>query len=235
MKHYRTLLFDVDDTLLDFQAAEDFALRSLFEEQSIPLTIDIEARYKQINQGLWRSFEEGKIERDEIASTRFSLLFKEYGQEVDGFSLGMKYRNFLKEGHQLISGAIELIEDLKNKFDLYIVTNGVAETQDKRLRDAGLFPLFKDIFVSEDTGFQKPMKEFFDYVFAQIPHFSLEETLIIGDSLTSDIKGGEVAGIDTCWFNPEMTPNHTKIKPTYQIQKLEELYDIVNIKSVSQC
>ncbi|WP_141604039.1 YjjG family noncanonical pyrimidine nucleotidase [Terrilactibacillus laevilacticus] len=235
MKHYRTLLFDVDDTLLDFQAAEVFALRSLFEEQNIPLTLDIEARYKQINQGLWRSFEEGKIDRDEIANTRFSLLFKEYDQEVDGFSFGMKYRSYLKEGHQLISGAIELIEDLKNKYDLYIVTNGVAETQDKRLRDSGLFPLFKDIFVSEDTGFQKPMKEFFDYVFARIPDISLEETLIIGDSLTSDIKGGELAGIDTCWFNPEMTPNNTEITPTYQIQKLEELYDILNIKSVSHC
>ncbi|WP_090633772.1 YjjG family noncanonical pyrimidine nucleotidase [Neobacillus massiliamazoniensis] len=233
MKKYKTLFFDVDDTLLDFGAAEKVALRLLFEEQKIPLTTEIETHYKKINQDLWKSFEDGKLTRDVVVNTRFSILFKEYGQEVDGALLEKKYRSYLEEGHEFVNGAFELITDLQHQYDLYIVTNGISKTQDKRLRDSGLFPLFKRIFVSEDTGFQKPMKEFFDYVFARIPNFSAEQALIIGDSLSADIKGGQLAGLDTCWFNPEMKPNKTKLIPTYQIQKLEELYRILGVKSDS--
>ncbi|AFI27366.1 YjjG family noncanonical pyrimidine nucleotidase [Bacillus sp. JS] len=235
MKQYRTLLFDVDDTILDFKAAEALALRLLFEDQNIPLTSDIKTQYKAINQGLWRAFEEGKITRDEVVNTRFSALLKEYGYEADGALLEQKYRSFLEEGHQLIDGAFALISNLQHQFDLYIVTNGVSNTQYKRLRDSGLFPFFKDIFVSEDTGFQKPMKEYFDYVFVRIPQFSAEHTLIIGDSLTADIKGGQLAGLDTCWMNPEMKPNVPEIIPTYEIRKLEELYHILNIENTVSC
>lgn len=233
MSKYRTLLFDVDDTLLNFGAAENLALRLLFEDQKIPLTTEIEADYKKINQGLWKSFEEGKLSRDEVVSTRFSILFKLYGLEVDGVLLEKKYRSYLEEGHQLVQGAFGLITALQHEYDLYIVTNGVSKTQDKRLRDSGLYPLFKDIFVSEHIGYQKPKKEFFDHVFKRIPNFSVEQSLIIGDSLTADIKGGQLAGLDTCWFNPKMKLNDTEIIPTYQIHKLEELYQILSLKTKS--
>jgi 2-haloacid dehalogenase len=233
LKKYQTLLFDVDDTLLDFRAAEKLALCLLFEDQNIPLTTEIEAQYKKINHDLWKSFEEGKLDRDEVVNSRFSLLFKEYGQSVDGTLLEKKYRSYLEEGHQLVNGAFELISDLHTQYDLYIVTNGVSKTQDKRLRDSGLYPLFKEVFVSEDTGFQKPMKEFFDYVFERIPHFSAKNGLIIGDSLSSDIKGGQLAGLDTCWFNPDMKPNDNQIIPTYQIKKLDELYQILQLEKKS--
>ena len=85
--------------------------------------------------------------------------------------MNQAYRQYLEEGHQMIDGAYELIERLSHLFDLYIVTNGVSRSQYKRLGDSGLYPFFKDVFVSEDTGFQKPMKEYFDYVFARIPGF----------------------------------------------------------------
>ncbi|WP_203364391.1 YjjG family noncanonical pyrimidine nucleotidase [Bacillus sp. REN10] len=227
MKKYQTLLFDVDDTLLDFGAAENLALRLLFEGQDISLTAEVEAQYKQINQGLWRAFEEGKISRDGVLNTRFSVLFEAYGQEVDGAALDNKYRSYLEKGHQLIDGAFELITNLQHQYDLYIVTNGVSKTQHKRLRDSGLYPLFKGIFVSEDTGYQKPMKEYFDYVFVRIPNFSVDQALIIGDSLSADIKGGQLAGVDTCWFNPNMKSNDTDIISTYEIQQLDELYQIL--------
>ncbi|MCY7844375.1 YjjG family noncanonical pyrimidine nucleotidase [Bacillus haynesii] len=228
MKNYRTLFFDVDDTLLDFGAAEKSALRKLFEEQQISLTAEIEANYKRINQGLWRVFEKGEIDRDQVVNTRFSILFKEYGLEADGVLLEEKYRSFLEEGHQLIDGAFELIKSMQDQYDLYIVTNGISKTQYKRLHASGLYPMFKGIFVSEDTGFQKPMKEYFDYVFERIPHFSVDQGLIIGDSLTADIKGGRLAGLDTCWMNPDMSANDTDIEPTYQIQRLNELQHILN-------
>lgn len=233
MKKYKTLFFDVDDTLLDFGAAEKLALQLLFEEQNIPLTSEVEGQYKKINQGLWKRFEAGELDRDEVVNTRFSILFNEYGKEMDGILLEKNYRSYLEQGHQLVDGAFELISELHNDFDLYVVTNGVSKTQDKRLRDSGLFPLFRNIFVSEDTGYQKPMKEFFDYVFARIPNFRVEEALIIGDSLSADIKGGELAGMDTCWFNPNMKQNHTNIKPSYQIHNLEELIQIVRVKTGS--
>jgi 2-haloacid dehalogenase len=228
LKKYKTLFFDADDTLLDFSAAESLALSLLFKDQKITLTAELEAHYKELNQGLWRAHEEGKIERDELLNTRFSLLFKEYGKEVDGVLLEENYRMYLEEGNQLVNGALELMNELEKKYDLYIVTNGVSKTQDRRLRDSGLHPFFKNVFVSEDTGYQKPMKEYFDYVFARIPNFSLEHGLIIGDSLSSDIKGGMLAGLDTCWFNPKVKPNNTEIQPTYQIQTLEELFQILN-------
>jgi 2-haloacid dehalogenase len=233
LKKYKTLLFDVDDTLLDFGAAEKLALQLLFEEQNIPLTSEVEEQYKKINQGLWRRFEAGELDRDEVVNTRFSILFNEYGKEMDGILLEKNYRSYLEQGHQLVDGAFVLISELHNDFDLYVVTNGVSKTQDKRLRDSGLFPLFRNIFVSEDTGYQKPMKEFFDYVFSRIPNFRVEEALIIGDSLSADIKGGELAGMDTCWFNPNMKYNHTNINPSYQIHNLEELKQIVCVKTGS--
>ncbi|MBJ8052779.1 YjjG family noncanonical pyrimidine nucleotidase [Bacillus cereus] len=227
MKKYKTLLFDVDDTLLDFQTAEKIALWMLFEEKGLLLTDEIEERYKKINKGLWGSFEKGEITRNEIVNTRFSILFKEYGEEVDGILFENNYRSYLEEGNQLMQGAFEYINQIQSEYDLYIVTNGISKTQDKRLRNAGLHSLFKDIFVSEDTGFQKPMKEYFDYVFERIPNFSPEEGLIIGESLSADIKGGYVAGIDTCWFNPEKKSNGSEIVPTYEVHNFEELYALL--------
>lgn len=227
MKKYKTLLFDVDDTLLDFQKVEKVALQVLFEEKGIPLTEEIEARYKKINKGLWNAFEKGELSRNEVVNKRFSMLFKEYGEEVDGILFENNYRSYLEEGNQLMQGAFEFINQIQGEYELYIVTNGVSKTQDKRLRNAGLHSLFKGVFVSEDTGFQKPMKEYFDYVFERIPNFAPEEGLIIGDSLSADIKGGYVAGIDTCWFNPERKLNDSGIIPTYEVHNFEELYALL--------
>ncbi|PKR84682.1 YjjG family noncanonical pyrimidine nucleotidase [Heyndrickxia camelliae] len=232
MKAYKALFFDVDDTLLDFRAAEREALRQLFEDEQIELTPEMVQQYKNINQQLWREFEEGKRSRDDVVNTRFAEFFKVYGKEVDGVLLENKYRNYLQEGHQLMDGALDLITELKDHYDLYIVTNGDSATQDKRLRAAGLYPFFKQIFVSEDTGYQKPMKEFFDYVFDRIPNLSPEQGLIIGDSLNADIKGGNLYGLDTCWFNPEKNANNTGILPTYEINSLNKLYTITSVKMV---
>lgn len=197
------------------------------KEKGMSLTSEIEAQYKKINKSLWTAFEEGKINRDEVVNTRFSILFKEYGEEVDGILFENNYRSYLEEGNQLMEGALQFINQIQSEYDLYIVTNGISKTQDKRLRNAGLHALFQDIFVSEDTGYQKPMKEYFDYVFERIPNFVPEEGLIIGDSLSADMKGGYVAGIDTCWFNPERKLNDSGIIPTYEVHNFEELYALL--------
>ncbi|WP_312094738.1 YjjG family noncanonical pyrimidine nucleotidase [Niallia sp.] len=223
MKKYQTLLFDVDDTLLDFAAAEDHAFRLLLQEQDVSYSEEWKKQYQQLNQGLWKAFEEGKITRDEVVNTRFTLFFEKMGKKVDGALLEQSYREYLGEGNQLLDGALDLIREVSSHFDLYIVTNGMSATQEKRLKSSGLYPFFKAVFVSEDTGYQKPMKEFFDYCFARIPQINKETTLIIGDSLSADIQGGFNAGIDTCWINPFKQANKTNLQPTYEITKLIEL------------
>lgn len=224
---YQTLLFDLDDTLLDFKAAEKNALTILLEETGVePVTENIQ-QYSKINQRFWNLYEKGKIDRNKLLSQRFEDFFGIHGQNVDGAEMDRRFRSHLEEGHFLIEGCVELLDELKQSFELYAVTNGVSKTQYRRLTDSGLLPYFKNIFVSEDTGYQKPMPEYFDYVFHRIPAFSHSNALIIGDSLTSDITGGNKAGIDSCWFNPEKQENLLNIEPTYQIQRLSELHHIL--------
>ncbi|HWJ77227.1 MAG TPA: YjjG family noncanonical pyrimidine nucleotidase [Niallia sp.] len=227
MKTYKTLLFDLDNTLLDFSAAEDIAFRKMVADQGFSYSDTLKKDYQILNQKLWQAYERGEKSRDEVVTTRFSLFFETLGKEVDGILLENRYRLYLEEGNQLMDGALELMKELSLRFDLYIVTNGVSETQDKRLKSSGLFPFFKGVFVSEDTGFQKPMKEFFDWCFAKVPNIDIETTLIIGDSLSADIQGGINVGMDTCWINPFKVKNTSAIQPTYEISHLNELRELL--------
>ncbi|MGB6179497.1 YjjG family noncanonical pyrimidine nucleotidase [Carnobacterium sp.] len=231
MKPYNFLLFDIDDTILDFTATEKSTLSTLFEQQGIVLTDEIEYSYERINQSLWQAFERGEINRTEIFASRFPLLFEELNLDIDGLLFEKNYRHFLNHGHDLVDGSLELLQELSSRHSIYAVTNGISKTQYQRMEAANLLPLFEDIFVSEDTGYQKPMKSYFDYVFNRIPNFSIDHALIIGDSLSSDILGGQAVGIDTCWFNPNLKPANPLIKPTYQIKKLDELHGIINKKT----
>ncbi|WP_407371053.1 YjjG family noncanonical pyrimidine nucleotidase [Carnobacterium sp.] len=233
MKRYQTLLFDVDDTLLDFKAAENYALQKLFSEHDIVLTDDIKQFYQDMNQKLWSSFEKGEIKREELLHTRFSILFKKVGLTLNGAHLDNLYRQYLEESAVLIDGAKSLVQKLTKQYNLYVVTNGVARTQFIRLNNSELTTYFKDIFVSEEVGYQKPTKEFFNHVFEKIPHHSANKTLIIGDSLTSDIQGGVNAGIDTCWFNPNGSKNATPI-PTYEIHRLQTLENMLLAPNFTQ-
>lgn len=228
---YKTLLFDVDDTLLDFQLTEAKALNELFAEQGIELTPEVKTSYKALNHHLWREFEKGNMTREEVTGSRFGLLFQQFGKAVDSLAMEKRYRHYLNQGHDLIEGSHELLQSLTNQADLYIVTNGVSKTQYQRLTDANMLGYFKKIFVSEDVGAQKPMKAFFDHVFSNIPTLEKETTVIIGDSLTSDIKGGNLAGIDTIWFNKNQLPEIPEIKPTYRVDSLSELYPLLEIKA----
>lgn len=224
---YETILFDIDDTLLDFKAAEEQALSQLFQDMGVEPSLSVKNNYKKMNQGFWRDHEAGLLSRQELLDNRFRLFFEQYEREVDGPKTEARYRYYLNQGHQLISNSLEVVESLSQKKDLYAVTNGVSVTQHQRLEKSGLAPYFEKFFISEEMGVHKPMKEFFDIVFAEIPRFDKEKTVIIGDSLTSDIKGGQVAGIDTIWMNPH--ENETKeIRPTFQIKKLTDLYQILD-------
>ena len=133
------------------------------------------------------------------------------------------YRSRLNSCAILLPDALEICRYLRSRYDLYIITNGISETQYRRLRDSGLDEYFTDIFVSEDAGSQKPQKEFFDYCFLRIREKDPSQMLIIGDSLSSDIRGGKNAGIATCWLDDGSQQMATDLKPDYVIHALEEL------------
>lgn len=227
---YTTLLFDVDDTLLDFQAAENQALRMLFEQEGLELTTELEKIYKELNEQRWRAFEAGKMSRETVVNGRFGEFFAQMNRTVDSVAMEQKYRYFLNQGHQLLGNSLAIIADLAQKADLYVVSNGVSKTQYQRLGDAQLLPYFKEVIISEDTGYQKPMLEFFEYTFNKISQLNKEKTVIIGDSLTSDIQGGNNAGIDTIWLHPLVDADELIVQPTHHIQRLEEIYEILMLK-----
>lgn len=217
------LFFDLDDTLLDFHKAEAWALRQALRRSGVEPTDAIAARYSEINQSQWELLEEQKITRQQVLVRRFQLLFQELGVNASCEKTQKCYEHMLAKGHDFMPGAQELLETLKGKYEMYLVSNGTAMVQDARLRDSGIEPYFKGIFISERVGVDKPQEEFFDRSFAAIPVFDPGQAMIIGDSLTSDIRGGNNAGIQTCWYNPKHKPRRADIHVDYEISELMAL------------
>lgn len=227
MKKYKYLLFDVDGTLLDFNKAEEQALINTFQKYNIVLTEQMNQRYEQINKQLWKDFENGLIDKKTIVYTRFVQLFQEFGIDEDGIAFEDDYQDALGEGYFLLPHARDILEKLYQKYPLYVVTNGVSKTQYSRLKGTRIDQYFQDIFVSEDIGYQKPTREYFDYCFKKMKNIDLDQTLIIGDSLSSDIQGGINVGIDTCWYNPHSIEEPQDMNITYIIHDLRELLDLL--------
>lgn len=221
MKNYTHLLFDVDNTILNFDMAEEAALSTILSTYGPTLDQErLHATYQKINRSMWRAFERGEMTREQLLETRFFETFYIYDITVDGLALASEYQALLAEGHEQVAGAKEVLEALRD-IPKYIVTNGIASTQHRRLTDSGFAKYFEAIYVSEELGYHKPQREFFDIVFNESREIIPETTLIIGDSLTSDIQGGIVAGIDTCWFNFHHIDNDTTITPTYTIDSID--------------
>lgn len=231
---YTTLLFDVDNTLLNFDASEEEAFKSLLIHFGMEPKDSLLQEYHQINRSCWELFEEGKMEKEEVLLRRFEIFFSRHNCQADGREAEAFYRERLGDSAILIPGALELCRDLSRKYDLYVVTNGVADTQYRRLKSSGLEQYFKGIFVSEEAKSPKPQKEFFEYCFEQMrllgverPKERRQEMLLIGDSLTSDMRGGENAGVDTCWYNPKGISNDKDVSVTMEVSSYEEIREIL--------
>ena len=217
------VMLDVDDTLLDFKKAERAALSRALTQLGLPADDKILAEYSEINISQWELLEEGKLGRRQVLEGRFDILFRRHGIDFSGAEANAMYEDLLSIGHYFMPGAPELLEALKGKYDLYIASNGVAKVQAGRLSSAGIAPYFKGIFISETMGADKPSREYFDLCFAKMEHFDPERTIIVGDSLTSDIRGGINAGIKTCWINHRRRLARDDIKPDWVIYSLDEL------------
>ena len=220
---YKFLFIDLDDTILDFHKAEKIALSRTLESFGVVPTDEVCARYSQINRDHWERLERKELTREQVVVGRFRVLFQELGVDADPALCADRYAHNLGIGHYFLPGAPEAVEALSKKYRLYLASNGTASVQAGRLKSANISHFFEDIFISQDMGADKPAKAYFDRCFARIPDFDPAQTMIVGDSLTSDIQGGINAGITTCWVNPSHSPGRTDIRPDYEIEALSQL------------
>lgn len=226
MTVYKWLLIDADGTLFDFDRAEQMALKETFSEICYPYEVRYLTEYRRINRQIWLDFEQGKIEPAELKTRRFALLFKTTKINYDPQNFSTKYLANLAKETFLMDGAEAAVESLSTRFNIAIITNGLANVQRPRLGRSSLSRYFKAVIISEEVGAAKPDPQIFDVAFEQMNHPAKREVLIIGDSLSSDIQGGRNYGIDTCWFNPDGRPGH-EVKSTFEIQTLAELPTIL--------
>lgn len=223
---YTSLFLDLDNTLLDFNKAEYYAAKKLFEKYGLPCDDKAIETYSSINSVFWKRFENGEIKKDDIYENRFKTFCEFYKTQADTKTMSTDYFANLSEGYYTVDGTFEILDYLKyNNYHLYATTNGMSLTQFKRIENSGLKPYFEKVFVSEDAGHQKPEKEYFEYVLKNIPEKDKSKILIIGDSQSSDILGGINIGIDTCWFNPKK--DNAKYISKYEISDLLQLKNIL--------
>jgi 2-haloacid dehalogenase len=228
---FKVLLWDLDNTILDFNLAQSNSLKAAFERYGLGIcSEEIIDCFARINTAHWQLLEEGRITKDEVYKFRFEALLKEIGKTgaVDPFELNSAFENGICNTISFLDDSYNLLCSLKNDYALYCVTNGATDIQKKRLEDSRLNELFIKAFISDEIGFDKPNKEFFDYVLKHIIPCKKDEILIIGDSLTSDMKGGNNAGIKCCWFNPNGKEKSCDLIIDYEIKELSEVLKILN-------
>ncbi len=226
----KTILWDVDGTLLNFHAAEREAIRKCFETFALgPCSDEMLERYSALNDSYWKKLERGEITKAELLVRRFEEFFQSEGVvcgDVAGFNADYQVR--LGDTICFNDESYELVKSLRGRVRQYAVTNGTKVAQDRKLSRSGLDQLFDGIFISDVVGWEKPSVEFFEYVLECIEPCEKREMLIVGDSLTSDIKGGNNAGIPTVWYNPAGLPNDKGVTVDYEIRDLREILEILD-------
>lgn len=230
---YTTILWDADNTLLDFEYSMRMALQAAFAHFDMADFLDEEkiAAYDRINNAWWKKLEKGEVTKAELLNGRFVEFFELYGvTKVTAAEYREVFQVELGRHYAYIPGAKQVCERLKGRVKQYVITNGVTATQYSKLSASGFSEIMEDIFISEQIGINKPGKGFFDAVFAQLPEKDLKKILVVGDSLSSDIKGANNAGVDACWFNPEGKIAGEEYEIVAEIQRLEELFQVLEME-----
>ena len=223
----RNVFLDLDDTLFDYHKAATIALKKALIQLDIVPDEEMIDRYSVIDEQLWKMLEEKKLTREQVLTERFDILFSEFDVVCSSTRAVKVYRQLFCAELFFMPGALELLEALHAIYDLYVVSNGDATVQDTRMKSTGIASYFKGVFISQQIGFDKPHPAFFEFCFSSIPHFKKEETIIIGDSLSADMKGGNNAGIYTCWFNPKGKERAEDVFVHYEVSHLHQIPDIL--------
>lgn len=222
----KKILFDIDNTLLDFKLCAEASMRQAFKDWNLEYKPEYFDVFMKINDHYWRRLEDKEITRDQLYKMRFVDVFKELDIDCDGVLFEKDFVKHLYNSHNKIEGADEILEYLDPKYELYITSNSSYEEQSGRLRASNLLHHFKELYTSEELGHAKPSKEYFDIVFEELGNPDKDEVMIIGDSPHADILGGKEYGIKTCWFNYTNMPED-EVESDYTIHNLSELKDIL--------
>lgn len=229
MKQYRDIFFDLDQTLWDFEQSSLEVLNELFEECGLHEKLDFigfMGRYRSYNQFLWDSYGRGLIGKETIRNTRFEKVFREMGME-DAEKISFFSLEYVKRGpyrKNLMPGALETLDYLKEKYHLHIITNGFEDVQHIKLGHCGLKPYFKTITTSESSGYRKPQAQMFYHSLESSGAF-IEHSIMVGDQLQTDILGAAGIGMDQVFLNTRAS-RHSE-NPTYEIRNLTELKSIL--------
>lgn len=228
MIKYEVIIFDADDTLFDFKKSEKEAFKNAMLEFDIEYDENHHLKiYQDINSAIWKEFELGLITQEELKVERFKRLSHKLSTKFDENEFAKSYMKHLADASFLFDESAKLIEGLHKDYTLTIVTNGLTDVQNKRIRKSVIANYFKGVVISEEVRAAKPSREIFEHALKDIKYTDKSKILMVGDSLSSDIQGGINFGIDTCWYNPRKLLNSTNIIPTYEISNLMELKDIL--------
>lgn len=222
------ILWDVDNTLLDFEYSMRNSLKQCFRSIGKSATEEMIERYAQINDSWWKRLELGEVTKEQLLNGRFVDFFKELGlEEVDAEKFRKEYQRNLGNIYSYLDDSLTICKALQTKLKQYVVTNGVATTQRSKLCLSGFADVMEGMFISEEMGANKPSKEFFEQCLEQLEEKDRSKILIVGDSLSSDIRGGNSVGIKTCWYNPKEKPLQEGFTVDYEINDLHQIYDIL--------
>ncbi len=224
---YRYILFDADNTLLDFDRAQQLSFNEVLKHYGCQYSNQIFSQYEKINQKLWHQFELGLIAKEVVQEKRFFDFFSGLEIKVDGAQADSVYQENLSKQSWLMPNAEKICEDLSQHATLAIVTNGVGKTQRLRIANSKIAKFISFVIVSEDVGYSKPNINFFLETFKIIGRRKNDSILLVGDSIDSDIQGGINAGIDTCWYNPSGKQTPFELNINYVISNLNQLSKII--------
>ncbi len=226
--NYEVIIFDADETLFNFKKSEKYALKNTMIEFGIDYDENYHLKvYKDINTLIWKEFENGLIIQRDLNIERFKRLLSKLNIKFDEVKFAKSYVKHLSCASFLYDDSMALIESLHKDYRLIIITNGLKDVQDNRIRKSVIGKYFEDVVISDEIEVSKPDPKIFQHALKNINHTDKTKVLMVGDSLTSDIQGGIRFGIDTCWFNSNKIINKSAIKPTYEITNLMELKNIV--------
>lgn len=223
----KIVLLDLDNTLIDFNECAKHSIINSFKRHGFTYTDDVFEVFITENVKIWKRLEKGEITKAQLRADRWNIILSRLGIDYDGTIIEEEFENGVAQGAYAVEGAYELLDYLFPKYELYIVSNGFRFVQESRLKIGDFRKYFKDIFLSEDVGVQKPAKEFFDYCFDKLGHPEKDDVILIGDSLSADITGSLSFGIDCIWFNKNGDDTPTDIKPNFIVDKLKEIENIL--------